>query len=349
MTKVTLKDLAVESGFAVSTVSAVLRGQGDLYHIAASTQKDIKETAQRMEYRKNLMAKSLRAGQSNFVAILDTSYNTPIRQLRQRLIAQRLKNLGFQILVYDFHWMEEEQKKLLYELEEIPVSGLIMDATDAAAALEYAQRFIKRQLLVLLDTGYIRGIDQVLLNRRSLSYAMAKHLLNLGYRDIYYTIGIHSAYWPIVERRKGFEKALKEYGVPAGEDRYIWDDEKADAYHRGYTLGKKIIFSKKSLPDAVMALNDHIAIGIMKAFHEQGISIPDDVALVGAEDLPESEFAQVRLTTMDFKIDVMAGKAVEIFLKRLKGDMRDFPRRVVIEPSLIVRESCGKHKIQGGV
>lgn len=338
----TLKKVAEKSGFAISTVSAVLRGQGDLYHIAPATQQEIRKTAERLNYRRNMMATYLRAGRSNFVALLDTSFNTPIRQYRQRLIAQRLKSAGFQILMYDFHWMEEEQKKLLHELEGIPLSGLIMDATDAAPALEYAKKFIKKHPLILIDTGQARNMDQVILNRQKVSYLMARHLLNAGYRNICYTLAPHASNWLLVERKKGFEMALKEAGISPGEDNYLWNElSNIDSYRRGYLLGQMILSSGKPLPDAVMGLNDQIAIGIMKAFRERDISVPDDVAVVGAENLPESEYAQVPLTTVDFQIDKIAEETVDLFMKRQNGDWKDFPRRITIIPSLVIRESCG--------
>ncbi|MCM8759527.1 MAG: substrate-binding domain-containing protein, partial [Candidatus Omnitrophica bacterium] len=91
----------------------------------------------------------------------------------------------------------------------------------------------------------------------------------------------------------------------------------------------------------VMALNDHVAIGIIRAFSENGIRVPDDIAVVGSENLPEGEFYYVPLTTIDFQIEKVAREVVDLFRRRLTGDWSDFPRKIVVSPKIVIRHSCG--------
>ena len=337
----TLKDIARSSGLAVSTVSAVCRGRGDFYHISRKTQAKVLQVAEEIGYRPNRLAVSLKTGVSNFVPVLGRTYQVPITQQRQNRIAQLLRQAGFQVLMNDFHWFEGKEKELLASVREIPFAGLVVSDL-SQSDLRLQLRPLRGQVpCILVDSCQPEDFDHVYLDRTLVAYLATRHLLQDGYQRIVYTVPWEREFWLLKERRQGFIQAMEEAGRPVGPENFVWvEKRKESSYHLGVEIGQKIAEAKKK-PEAVIALNDQVAIGLMRAFQIVGIRVPEDIAVVGSENLPEGEFCQVPLTSIDFQIEQMAQEVLNLFQKRFSGDWSDFPKKIVLSPKLVTRQSCG--------
>ncbi|HPP11454.1 MAG TPA: LacI family DNA-binding transcriptional regulator [bacterium] len=288
--RVTLKDVARKSGLAVATVSAICRGKGDFFHISRKTQERVLRIAEKMGYRRNSLAFSLRTGSSNFVAVLGRTFRIPVTQERQNFIAQLFIHLGFQALLYDFHWFDGKEEELLHTVEEIPCAGMVVSDVNTRRLFQTLRQGQTRLPCVLVDSEYHAGLDHVYLDRSSVSYLAASHLLKTGYTRIVYTIPVEKKFWLLQERRRGFVRAMAEAGRQASQANFLWvESEGKFSYQIGLELGEKIATSRKK-PEAVMALNDQIAIGLMRGLQRRGLRVPEDIALVGSENLPEGEF-----------------------------------------------------------
>ncbi|MCM8768775.1 MAG: LacI family transcriptional regulator [Candidatus Omnitrophica bacterium] len=335
----TLRDVARKSGLAISTVSAVCRGKGAFYHISPKTQARVLRIAEAIGYRPNQLAVSLKTGVSRFVPVLGRTYRVPITQERQHNIAQLLTQQGFQVLLYDFHWFDRQEKNLLASVREIPFAGLIVSDLNEPRLHQELWPLWRKVPCILVDSGQPAGFDHVYLDRHQVAYQAARHLLQHGYQRIVYTIPEGRNYWLLNERRRGFIKAMKEFGKTVGQENFVWVNPKPGcSYQLGLEIGQKII---RNRPEAVMALNDQLAIGLIRAFSEKGLRVPEDIAVVGSENLPEGQFCQVHLTTVDFLAEKVATEVVNLFRKRLAGDWSDFPKKIVVSPQIVVRRSCG--------
>ncbi|MCD6407789.1 LacI family DNA-binding transcriptional regulator, partial [bacterium] len=341
MKEITMKDIAREAGVSYTAVSLTLSGKGDEYRIKKETQKKILKIAEKLGYSRNIFASYLKKKRSDFVGIVGSSYRMPVRHYRQNLIAEKLKKAGYNIIIQDFHWRIGDPVSIIKEILELRVCGLIVSDPDFPSVVEYLKVLKKRGIvIVLVDGPVIDGFDQVRVSREKMTYLGIKHLFDCGYKNIYFTLPQISrkTYWAVKERYEGFKKIMKEKlrKEKKLEEYLIWHDgDCRNSYEIGYKIGNSL---KKRKNVGIMGLNDQVAIGLMKRLVEKGVKIPEEAGIVGSENLPESEFSYVSLTTINFQIEKLASKTVDIFLKRIGGEKgKEF--LIEIEPELIVRES----------
>lgn len=346
MKHLTQKDIAKMVGVSRTAVSFTLNKRASLYRINPKTQKKILEVSKRMGYSKNLFASYLRTKKSNLIGILGAVYQVPIRQARQDLLAQYFKDRGFQVFIQDFHW-SDDRIQLIKEMEELRPEGLIVTEPEPEEVIEYLRIIQKRGLpIVLVDGPKVKGFDQVRIDRKKGVYLGVKHLFEQNYERVFLTLQKDTFYWAISERFQGFKKAYKEFKKDAFPEKFlIWSEEKqyTNSYLLGYQIGKKFFSQERDLSAGIMALNDQVAIGLMKYMLENGVKIPQDIGLVGSENLPEGEFAYVSLTTIKFPIEELVEKVGEILLQKISGNKNEM-MTFNIEPKLIVRQSSLKGK-----
>jgi LacI family transcriptional regulator len=161
------------------------------------------------------------------------------------------------------------------------------------------------------------------------------HLLDLGHRLIAHISGpniVHAK-----RRERGWREALKARGVTVAGD---WLVQAGFMESDGYRAMKRLLTVRPRI-EAVFATNDPAAIGAMKAIWEAGLRVPEDIALVGVGDIALSDMLRVPLTTVSWSRKDQGLNAAELLLNGLEGDEADPPRRVIIPPHLVVRESCG--------
>ena len=173
-----------------------------------------------------------------------------------------------------------------------------------------------------------------------------EHLINLGYKSIGYVhVGKGNLLCEV--RKNGYYRALMEHDIPydANKIYYPGNDEKdteMDRFKLGYGFGKKFV-EMDTRPEALFLYSDLVALGFQQSINEEGLKIPDDVAIVGFDDIEISKYSSVPLTTIHQPADEIGRFAVEIIQKRI--DKKDIGNRTILKPELIVRESCGANKV----
>jgi LacI family transcriptional regulator len=180
------------------------------------------------------------------------------------------------------------------------------------------------------DVSYI-DVDNI-----NAAYNATSHLILLGYKRIGMIAG------PInttvgLDRREGYMKAFVERGRNFDESLFIEGDFTEES---GYYAMKRMLGVK---PDAVFAASDIMAIGAMRAAREAGLSVPDDIAFVGFDDLPIATLLKPRLTTVRQPVHQFGIKAVEILIDLIENGVTP-TRRIILDTELIVRESCGSSR-----
>lgn len=339
-----MKDIAKKAGVSYTTVSLTLNGKGDLYKIKKKTQDKIFRIAKELNYKGNIYASYLRKRRSNFVGIVGSTYNVPVRQYRQNLIAEKLKRMGFDIIIQDFHWRKDSYISLIDEVLKFKPIGLIISEPDDLSLMYYLKDIKKWIPVILIDGPEYNGFDQIRIDREKIPYIAVHHLWKSGYKNIYFTIPFTKviSYWAIKERYMGFKKAFEEiFGKNNGiEKNMLWIDESIqNPYMIGYKIAEKY-FEKFKKDTGIVALNDQIAIGIMKNLLEKNKKIPEEIGIVGSENLPEGEFVIIPLTTISFSIDKLVDNVIEIFLKRINGDNNKDVFKIKIKPEIIIRKSA---------
>jgi DNA-binding LacI/PurR family transcriptional regulator len=177
-------------------------------------------------------------------------------------------------------------------------------------------------------------------------YIAARHLLHMGFRRLGNLNG-EPGNIPGDLRREGYLRAIAESGVqenPAFQFR-LREGGEAHDFASGYEIGTKIT-TMAERPDALFAYNDLSALGAMQALLEHGVHIPDDIALVGFDDIERSQYAPVPLTTVRQPTQAIGAKAMELLIRRIEG--KEVNVRTVLETELVIRASSGSGRRQTG-
>jgi DNA-binding LacI/PurR family transcriptional regulator len=209
---------------------------------------------------------------------------------------------------------------------------------------EYADKFIDANLPVVLIDHMHKRVDSIAIANRAGALTATNHLIRLGHRRIGMIDG-HLSSYPAVLRLEGFKSALQEADILLDERALIICDAKAGEHGfneaSGYHAMQRLIAQNRPLPTALFVASDVQCLGVMRAAKEAGLQIPEDLALVGFDDIEFAKF--VGLTTMRQPIATMGQLAVARLLERMQGMQNgDFHRE--LEAELIIRESCGSRQ-----
>lgn len=334
---VTLKDIAREAGVSVATVSKVLRDEPETF-IGASTREKVAAAARRMGYRQNLHARSLRTGKSELIGLMAFNVNIRVALLRLQAVDQAVRARGYRTAVWSASGQLDAEQRALDECQSQMADGLILVHPSAELSAEALQPLLDAGTpIVTLEPVPGAALDCVTVDRRYGTYLAVRHLLELGHRRIALLHG-DQRYETDRGRTAGYRMACEEAGLEI--DRSLWLEAGA-GYRAGYEAARELL-SRRLGPTAVFCNNDENAIGAMRAFREAGLRIPQDLAVVGFDDLEVAEFAAVPLTTVSQPISEQARQAVDRLFARIERPAEaHLPETVALAPSLIVRESSG--------
>lgn len=348
MKQVTQKDVAKAANVSRSAVSLVLNDTARKQRLSEETIERIIAASEDLGYSKNIFASSLRLNKSNFIGVLGVTAHNPPRQIRQNLIARSLKDRKYNVLMEDVFWTDD-RAKILLELAQFMPEGIVLGDIDSESVAEALSFLEKRGVAVVaVDSADTSKFDNVRTDRGLLGYIAARHLFEQGYEEIYYAMPFNPEkqarkkwLWYNLARFNGFKRAQKEFfGVTRPEKFILWESSKhgSDSYKEGYAIGRKFLREDIKCPVGIIAVNDHIAIGIIKALTEGGVRIPQDVGIVGSENLPESAFSAVPLSSMDFPVETIAKEVCDILFRRMSGE-KGKKIRLDVAPKLVPRES----------
>ncbi len=331
----TMKEVAERAGVSVATVSRVINKSG---YVRLELQEKVLTAMGDMRYRPSALARSLRRQETLTVGLLLPQLDQPFFSRLAYTVVQALFTKNYQTLVCS---SEEDQLH-----EDISVDMLIRQRVDGVIAtpIGSAGQAIRALLdqnvpVVILDRDLPSfKVNKVFSDHRQGGMLAAQHLLDLGHRDIAILSPSDDAA-SVVERIAGALSVFTQHGVQpqvvkAGRD------ERGDYYARGYALGKQLLESGKR-PTAIFALMDVMAVGVLRAAAELGLRVPQDLSVIGFDDIPLARQSVPALTTIRQPTDDMAKVAVETLLAYL-GDRDRAPQTHVLPTQLIVRESTAR-------
>ncbi|MCB0153774.1 MAG: LacI family DNA-binding transcriptional regulator [Anaerolineae bacterium] len=328
---VTIQDVAAAAGVSVSTVSRVLNDKDD---VAEETYENIQRVITQLGYTSSLAAKSMRSRKTNVIGLImpDVDNSFSIEVLRG--VNQAIIQFGYDLITYTggdstaSSWAAREQKYTSL------LNGSITDGIIVVAPT--ASTFSTAHPLVAIDfhPGNIDFPTVIATNREGALSAM-EYLTQLGHRRIGF-IGGRRDLQSAVRRHQGYLDGLQRAGIPI--DSELFQDGNF-SMEVGYRCAQKLL-RLADRPTAIFAANDESAFGVIKAAHEMGLRIPDDLSVVGFDNSPETVyFLPVGLTTVDQGLRQMGLTATEVLVKLINGEKIDQPISKV-PTQLIVRGSC---------
>lgn len=342
------REIARLAGVSRSTISKVVN---NYEHISEETKRKVLEVINKYGYVPHASARNL-AGKSNkMIGVFITDINHNSKNLRviesdyfspfttATIDFADKYNYNVSVLVIDKNREFGKARKLLYNKT---VSGGIFIGVENNVN-EIFELIKSGYKLVIIDQGRIAGKKlgkHIIINSKNLegSYEATKHLIDYGHREIAHICGDMNKFSGF-KRLEGYKKALNEYGIPVKKEYIVEGDFTEDS---GYYAAKKL-FNKKNKITAVFASNDGMAIGAMKFLKEKGFKIPDDISIVGYDDVKIAGYISPSLTTIRVSMLEMASIAVKNLIRFIeKGTI--YSRYNIVNTELVIRESTRKIK-----
>jgi LacI family transcriptional regulator, galactose operon repressor len=335
MTPTTMKRIAGELGVSITTVSKVLNNHAD---ISQATRSRVLAKVEELGYQRNAVARSLTLRRTHTLGIVipDLMHSFFVEIIAG--IEPVASSRGYGLLLCS---SGEDPRKERAELEMLrgrQVDGIVLASSYAAANTDMLLRLTRHGTsLVMIDRDDYPAVKchRVLTDDERVGVLATSHLIDLGRRAIAHLGGpavVHAK-----RREKGWRDALRARDIkPAAE----WIVRGGFMEGDGYRAMRRLLTLRPRI-DAVFAANDPAAIGAMKAIWDAGLRVPEDVAVVGAGDIAHGDLLRVPLTTVGWSRKDEGRHAAELLLNAVEADEGDEPRRIVIPPQLIVRESCG--------
>ena len=324
--RVRMKDIAAELNVSVVTVSKVLRNHSD---IGSATRERVLQRMKELDYRPNLAARTLVTGRTHMIGFIVPDLVHPFFGEIARTLSRTIRAKGYNLVIACSEGDPELERHEIDSLLARQVDALVL-----ASAQTGSVTFRHRVPLVLIDRG-IAGLPAnfVAVNDEKVGYLATRHLIESGYRRIAHIHGPELS--PGIQRFEGYRRALAEAGRPLLRE-YIVDSEEHDL--GGYEPMMKLL-SLNPRPDAVFGFNDPVAIGALKAILQSGLRVPQDVAIVGAGNFRHADLLRVPLSTVDQANTAIGEQAAKLVLKLIESKTQQAPKSILLEPSLIIRES----------
>lgn len=331
MATVTIKDVAKLANVSTTTVSHVVN---NTRYVDPDTKARVHAALDALEYQPNILAISLRSGITKMLGLIVPDASN----LFFAEIARKIEDIGFQhgysVLLCNSDNDAIKQTSYVRVLIERRVDGvIIISSGDKPDALK---RLVENHIpVVVADRDVsLQMADVVLVDNEVGGYEATEHLISLGHRRIACISGPNDLA-PSRHRVDGYLRCLREYGIPA-------DPELLETGDFGFQSGKGAmarLLGQKQRPSAIFATNDMMAIGAIAAANEAGVAIPQELSLVGFDDIGLASVSTPTLTTIAQPIDQLAEQATECLFKRLKKEGKAENERFVLRTKLVVRAS----------
>ncbi len=336
--KVNIKDIARVANVSHTTVSRALNNKS---RIRNETKEKILSIAKELGYRPNLIAKSLVMSRTRTLGLVITNIANPFYTELAQGIEKTATRLGYNIILCSTQSNISTEKQYIEMLRSKGVDGIIFSSAhiEDPNIVDLAEEgfpvvLVNRRTYhpIVKDKIDYVGVDNALGG-----FLAVEHLIRIGYKRIG-MIGGSAESSVGLERLEGGKKALRVYGVEPRDEFFL---EGNFLKKSGYQ-GAKQFLKMAEIPSAIFAMNDYMALGIYQAILEEGIRIPEDIALIGFNDIEFSSIQGIDLSTIGQKKFEMGAIAVEMLVERIeKGDQNRPAKEVLLTPELIVRKTCG--------
>ncbi|HEY7045700.1 MAG TPA: LacI family DNA-binding transcriptional regulator [Jatrophihabitantaceae bacterium] len=327
-------DIAREANVSQSTVSRVINNNP---RISEATRQRVKKAMETLGYSPNAAARTLITGRSNLIGLVVSNITNPFYPEVIEAVVSTAAEYDYNVILCNTQESRELQTAYLELLIEHQVDGAILTSSllDSQQLLDDVG-FGRIPLVMVNRSVHGAPVDTVRLDNDAAGRMVAKHLLQLGHRNLAFVGGLAETSTDSM-RLKGFRTTLADAGTDLPDDHVVHG---AFTEASGYALTRDLL-ALPDRPTALFCADDLIALGAMNAVLDAGLRIPDDVAVVGVDDVPAASLRQVGLTTVRQPASDMGSRAVKLLLERVKGGPDGEPIEIVLRPKLIVRRTCG--------
>lgn len=340
--KATVSDIAKRAGVSAATVSRVMNDAD--YPVRSELRARVLDAAAQLNYKPNVFSQMLKGGSSREVGVIVPSITNLFYAQLVSAVEEECLRRGYTPIICSSQNSPELEKRHLENLERKQVEGVLLSCVHLNESLLETLANSTKAFVLFDQTSPGYSGDCVGFDFFSGGYMATKHLLDCGHRDIAFVSG------PIDRPSRnqyydGYRKALRDAGVRLNNRRVVlYGDSESDSdasmetdFRCGCELARKLLESDY-LPDAVVAVNDMIAIGVLKYLEREGVHVPRDISVIGFDDISISSLVSPALTTIAQPASETGKLASQILLDRLEGREVE-AGTVILEPRLVERES----------
>lgn len=330
----TIHEVAKRAGVGSITVSRVINHSG---YTSTETRERVEKAIAELDYVPNTLARSLRSRRTNTIGLIVTDITNPFFTTLARGVEDAANDAGYTVIFCNTDESTAKEEKYLNVLLQKQVDGLLLVPTEnRVSTIQQIQK--QGTPVVVLDRRISAiNVDSVRCDSIDGAYQLTKYLVSLGHRQIAVMSGSEGVS-TADDRITGYRKAMVEAGIAIDEG-YIFRGD--FTLKSGYSMTKQAI-NLPLRPTALIAANNFITIGAMKALQEVEMEVPDDIALVGFDDLPPAIVTFPFFTVASQPSYEMGTLAMQLLLERLEGKNRDSFQEIILPTQLIVRRSSGQ-------
>ena len=331
---VTIKDVSNDAGVSIKTVSRVINKEKN---VSEKTKAIVIKSIQKLGFKPNKSAQSLRSKRSHMIALL---YNNPNKHYLADIqggILRLCKETGYNLVLQECDYTNVNLGLEITEfIDDFSIDGLIVTPplSDMNEFLEHLNQ-TQTEYSIIAPSNTRKVKSYVSSNDYEASYAMTNKIINKGHLNIGFIKG-HHKHSASHLRFNGFTEALKDRGMSLNSE---WVKEGNFSFDSGFSAGLELLKSHNK-PSVIFASNDYMAAGVMKAAQMNGINIPLDLSLVGFDDSPLAAQLWPSLTTIRQPVEDMAYHAAKLLLGNIDGlseemDSKEFISELILRESLI--------------
>ncbi|MBE0479020.1 LacI family DNA-binding transcriptional regulator [Candidatus Aerophobetes bacterium] len=332
---VTIKDVARRAGMSTSTVGRVVGGYG---YVSDKTREKVRKAMKEMGYYPNVIARSLKTRRTQTIAYLVPSITNPFFSQIAASIEDLASSHGYNLILCNAGIKADKLRKITTMLLENRIAGLIHSLPSTDALYNLVEIFQKTHIPIVSASGSRKftEVDRVMPDDVQGAGDATQFLLELGHSYIA-VLGVKNSTTSKL-RTQGYKETLQRRGYKLNEELIVEGSDFGE--DTGYTL-MKVLLERKKPPTAVVAFNDVMAVGAIRAIEEEGLSIPEDISLIGFDDTI-ARLTKPSLTSIALPIGEIGKVAIRILLDRIEEKDSGEPKKILLGEKLVVRDSTAR-------
>ncbi len=338
--RVTLQDIALETGYSVNTVSRALRGKSD---ISPATIEQIRRTADEMGYSVNQIASSLRSGRTHIFAVILGGMTNPFYGIMADTIQNAAREKGYSLMIMCSREDPETECSLVEQAISRCVDGVLLFPTSGSSPT--VRRLKAAGMPFVLMSRCIEGIetDAVVADEEEGGYLAARHLIEAGHRKLAF-ISSGDVVYSLERRLTGFRRACAEAGIPDGDQSVFVFSQNITGHRESAAweaiLAEKLVSLKAEGFTGLFLFCDMEAWHALSAMQRAGSISKDDLGIVGFDNLGGFLSFPIPLCSVDCGFEDMARAGVKLLRDRIHGDAQP-PVKKICPVRMVCRHSCG--------
>jgi LacI family transcriptional regulator len=331
MQATTIKKIAKELGIHPSTVSRALSGHP---HIAEKTREKVLRMADQLSYMPNLWAQNLVGSKTNLIGCLVLELTNPFYIPMVRAIQDMVDQQGYITFIGESRRNLEVEKQVIKRFRRIRASGVII--TPVLSNLDHLKNLEKEGVPVVAAGRTVKELDSVNVDNIKSGMVAGQHFIDRGFETIGYIQSGDQFNFPEKDRLTGLKNVLSKHGRNLGAVYTVGNNRIVGGEKAG-----KMWLSEKKHPEAVFCSNDMLAMGFIQYLVRLGVQIPDDVAVLGHDDVSFADKFIIPLSTVAFPKYEMGQHAINLLLDRISHpEYLHKPQMISLKPELVLRKSC---------